>query len=88
MVISDDVKDGEDDMKRVEAGESNEKVIEADPFLLDENRNRKNVTDDSKSSQGKHHIANEVRVGLEEVSLVNNSHVFGGIVAAILVVMN
>ena len=88
MVVPDYIEDGEDDMKSVEAVESDEKVIEADSFLVDENYNGEDVTDDSQGSQGKHHVANKVRVGLEEVPLVNDSHVFGGIVAAILVVMN
>ena len=88
MVIPDNVKDGEDDMKSVEAVESHQKVIEADSFLIDENDNGEDVTNDSQSSQGKHHVANEFRVDLKDVSLVYDSHVFGRIVAAILVVMN
>ena len=88
MVIPDNVNDGEDDMKSVEAVESHQKVIEADSFLIDENDNGKDVTKDSQSSQGKHHVANELRVDLKDVSLVNDSHVFGRIVAATLVVMN
>ena len=75
-------------MESVEAVESHEKIIEADSFLVDENNNGENVTNDSQSSHGKHDIANEVRVGLEEVSLIDDSHVFCGIVATILVVMN
>ena len=88
MVIPDHIQDGEDDMESIETVESDEKVIEADAFLVDENYNGEDVPKDSQNSQGKHHVANEVGVGLEQVSLVNDSHVFGGIVAAILVVMN
>ena len=88
MVIPDYIKDGEDDMKSVEAVESDEKIIEADTFLVAENYNGEDVTNDSQGPQGEHHVANKVGVGLEEVSLVNDSHVFCRIVAAILVVLN
>ena len=88
MVIPDNIKDGENDMKSVEAVESHQKVIEADSFLVDENHNGEDVTNDSQGSQGKHEVANEVRVGLEDVSLVDDGHVFCRVVASILVVTN
>ena len=88
MVIPDYIQDGKDYMKSVETVESHQKVIEADSFLVDENHDGEDVTNDSQGSQGKHHVTNEVRVGLEDVSLVNDSHVFCRIVAAILVVTN
>ena len=88
MVIPDHIEDGEDDMESIETVQSDQKIVEADALLVDENDDGEDVPNDSQGSQGKHHVANDVRVGLEDVSLVNDSHVFGRIVAAILVVMN
>ena len=88
MVIPDYIQDGKDYMKSVETVESHQKVIEADSFLVDENNNGEKVTNNSQSSHGQHYVANEVRVGLEGVSLIDGSHVFSWIVATILVIMN
>ena len=88
MVIPDHIEDGEDDMESIETVQSDQKIVEADTLFVDENDDGEDIPNDSQSSQGKHHVANDVRVGLEDVSLVNDSHVFGRIVAAILVVTN
>ena len=88
VVVLHNIKNCEDDMQSVRTVECHQYIVEADPFLVEEDHYGEEVTNDAHTSQAKHDVANEGRVGLEVVLLIDYCHVLQGVVAPGLVIVN